>query len=339
MSSAESTTKQSLQGRGRHAEKVSDIPARGWRDVASRVIEQFEEDKVVLLSAGVAFFFFLALIPAMAAGISIYALVASPIDILNQAQQFLSGAPPQISEFVTEQLQRISSQAGQTLGWSAAAAILFAVWSASAGTARLIEAVNIAYDEKDDRGFFHRRGIAFIWTLGLLVLAIGGLMVGSSVLDTLRSGDLAPWVRTGGTILFWVGLGLVMSTGLSITYRYAPYRDEPQWRWVSWGAVVAVVLWVIATLGFQWYLSNFGSYDQIYGSLGAVIIFMLWLLISTVIIILGAEINSELEHQTEVDTTVGPHEPMGDRDAFVADDRGDSHESMLSGVKDQTGDK
>jgi membrane protein len=336
MSSEKSTTRP--QGRGRHAEKVSDIPRKGWRDVASRVIQQFEEDKVVLLSAGVAFFFFLALIPAMAAGISIYALVASPIDIVNQAQQFLSGAPTQISEFLSEQLQRISSQAGQTLGWSAAAAILLAVWSASAGTARLIEAVNIAYDEKDDRGFFHRRGIAFIWTLGILILAIGGLIVGSSVLDALRSADMAPWMRTAGTILFWVGLAIVMSLALSITYRYAPYRDEPDWRWVSWGSVIAVILWVIATLGFQLYVSNFGSYDQVYGSLGAVIIFMLWLLITTVIIILGAEINSELEHQTGVDTTVGPQEPMGDRGAFVADDLGSSHDSMLSSVREPSGD-
>lgn len=338
MTSEESTTQQLPQTRGRHAESVSEIPRRGWRDIAGRVIKQFEDDKVVLLSAGVAFFFFLSLIPALAAGISIYALVTSPIEIINQAQQFLSGAPPQISQFLTGQLQRVSSQAGHTLGWSAAAAILFAVWSASAGTARLIEAVNVAYGEKDDRGFLHRRGIAFIWTLGILILAIGGLLAGSSVLDSLRSADLAPWVRTGGTILFWVGLATVMALGLSITYRYAPYRDEPEWRWVSWGSIVAVVLWVIATLGFQLYVSNFGSYDQIYGSLGAVIIFMLWLLITTVIIVLGAVINSELEHQTGVDTTVGAQEPMGDRDAFVADDLGSSHESMLPGDRELSGD-
>ncbi len=334
-----STPQKHPDGRGRDAEKVSEIPLTGWRDVAGRVIEQFEEDKVVLLSAGVAFFFFLAMIPAMAAGISIYALVASPIDIINQMQQLLSGAPSEISEFFTGQLQRISSQAGGSLGWSAAVAILLAVWSASTGTARLIEAVNAAYDEKDTRGFLHRRGIAFVWTLGILILAIGGLMVGSSVLDTLRSDDVAPWVRTGGTIIFWIGVTIVMYIALSITYRYAPYRDEPKWRWVSWGSAVAVVLWAIATFGFQLYVSNFGSYDQIYGSLGAVIIFMLWLLITTVIIILGAQINSELEHQTEVDTTVGRGEPMGNRNAFVADDLGSSHESISSGVREVSGDE
>lgn len=337
MTSEESTSKRSPRARGRHAESVSEIPRRGLRDVAGRVIKRFEDDKVVLLSAGVAFFFFLALIPAMAAGISIYALVTSPTDIVDQAQQFLAGAPTEISGFLTDQLQRISSQAGQTLGWSAGAAMLFAVWSASAGTARLIEAVNVAYDEKDDRGFLHRRGIAFVWTLGILVFAIGGLLVGSSVLDTLRTADLAPWVRTAGTILFWIGLGIVMALGLSITYRYAPYRDEPEWRWVSWGSIIAVVLWVIATLGFQLYVSNFGSYDQIYGSLGAVIIFMLWLLITTVIIILGAEINAELEHQTAVDTTVGPEATMGERDAFVADTLG-SQQSPTSRAQDRSGD-
>lgn len=334
MTSEEGTSPQLSQQRGRRAEKVSEIPRRGWQDVAVRVIKSFEDDKVVLLSAGVAFFFFLSLIPALAAGISIYALVASPTEIVDQAQRLLSEAPPQISEFLTNQLQRISSEAVRTLGWSAAAAILFALWSASTGTARLIEAVNVAYDERDGRGFLHRRGIAFVWTLGILILATGGLLVGSAVLGTLRSADLAPLVRTGGTILFWIGLAMVMAVGLSITYRYAPYRDKPEWRWVSWGAIVAVVLWVIATLGFQLYLSNFGSYDQIYGSLGAVIIFMLWLMITTVNIILGAEINSKLEHQTGVDTTVGSHEPMGDRNAFVADDLGKSHESMRS--SDQT---
>ncbi len=163
MTSEETTTQQLPQASGRRADQVSDIPSDGWRDVAGRIIKRFQDDKVVLLSAGVAFFFFfLSLIPALAAGISIYALVSSPIEIINQAQQFLSGAPPQISEFLSGQLQRISSQAGQTLGWSAGAAIIFALWSASTGTARLIEAVNIAYDEKDDRGFLHRRGIAFI---------------------------------------------------------------------------------------------------------------------------------------------------------------------------------
>jgi membrane protein len=337
MEPAESTT-QNRDERGRDAEKVSEIPGRGWKDVAGRVVERFQDEKVVLLSAGVAFFFFLSLIPALAAGISIYALVASPIEIINQAEQFLSGAPSQISGFLTEQLQRISSRAGGTLGWSAAAAILFAVWSASAGTARLIEGVNVAYDENDDRGFFHRRGIAFLWTVGILILAIAGVSVGSSVLDTLRSAEIAPWVRTAGTILFWIGLALVMYVALSITYRYAPYREDPEWRWVSWGSAVAVTLWVIATLGFQLYVSNFGSYDQIYGSLGAVIVFMLWLLITTVIIILGAQINSELEHQTGVDTTVGEPEPMGERGAFVADDIGASHESILSGKQESSGD-
>ncbi len=143
-------------------------------------------------------------------------------------------------------------------------------------------------------------------------------------------------MRTGGNILFWIGLAVVMALGLSILYRYAPYRDDPEWRWVNWGSIVAVVLWVIATIGFRIYVSNFGSSDQIYGSLGAVIVFMLWLMITTVIIILGATINAELEHQTGVDTTVGSEEARGDRDAFVADDLGRSRSSLLPGSQESS---
>lgn len=331
MTSDKTESQQSHQSRGRHAESVSDMTRSGWRDVVGRVIKEFEDDKVVLLSAGVAFFFFLALIPALAAGISVYALVARPSQIIQQAQQFLAGSPPQISEFLISQMERMSTEAGQALGWSALAGILFALWSASTGTARLIEAVNVAYDERDDRGFLHRRGVALIWTVGLLALAVGGLVVGNLVFSALRSPDLTPWARVAGTTVFWVGLAVIMALGLAVLYRYAPYRAEPKWRWVSWGSVVAVVLWVGATLAFRLYVSNFGNYNEIYGSLGAVIVFMLWLLITAVIIILGAEINSELEHQTRVDTTTGSEAAMGERDAYVADTLGDTQESFPFG--------
>jgi membrane protein len=203
--------------------------------------------------------------------------------------------------------------------------VLLALWSASSGMGHLIEAINVAYDERDERGWIRNKAIALAFTVGAILLvlfAIGGLAALPAILDRL---GFPGWLQ----LLYWPLLLAGFAVGLAVLYRYAPHRDEPEWRWVSWGSAVAVLLWVLASIGFRIYAANFASYDESYGSLGAVVVLLLWLHITAFVVLLGAQINAELEHQTARDTTVhdpdmGRDRPMGERNATMADTLGES---------------
>lgn len=309
--------------RGRTAERPGDIPAAGWKDVAARVKDESKEDAVPLLAAGVAFFGLLASVPTLIAVVSIYGLVADPTNISSHVQDWLGAAPPEARTLVTQQLRSIVSASGGSLSIGVAVGIVVALWSASSGMKHLIQAINLAYDEQESRGFLKLRLVS----LGLTVGAILFLLVMSSAIA------LIPDVGTGGAARTIIGLliGLVevivlfaaFVAGLAVLYRFAPDRDKPRWQWVSWGAVIAAVLWLVASLLFSLYTANFGKYNKTYGSLGGVIILLLWLMISAGVVILGAEINAELERQTELDSTVGAPKEMGERHAYVADTLGE----------------
>lgn len=197
---------------------------------------------------------------------------------------------------------------------------MLALWSASSGTGHLISAVNAAYDEDDERGFIENRLLALAFTLGAIVFvvfALGGLAALPAILDAV---GLPGWLQ----LVYWPILLTGFMVGLAVLYRYAPDREEPEWRWVSWGAAIAVGLWLVASIGLRIYAANFGNFDESYGTLGAVVVLMLWLLITALAVLVGAEINAELEHQTAHDTTTGPDRPMGRRDAEMADTLGDT---------------
>jgi membrane protein len=321
--------------RGRGADSPTEVPAQGWKDVGARTFRQIREDNVVLMAAGVAFFALLALVPALVAFVSLYGIVADPADVERHVNDMLAAAPADVREMIQAQLDAAVDRSPTAATLSAVIAIALALWSASAGTKHLIGAVNAAYDEPESRGFVKLRGLALLMTLGAIVfvvVAFGAIAVLPAILGEVGLGDAA---RVTLNVLRWPLIALFLMAALAVAYRVAPDRDDPRWRWASPGAVVAVVLWIVGSALFSVYTANFGDYDETYGSLAGIVVTMLWLFLSAFIVILGAEINSELERQTAEDTTKGPREPMGQRQAVAADTVGPTA-GELKASKSQT---
>jgi len=306
-------------GRGRQAESPTEIPAPGWKDILARVRLEVKRDRVPLMSAAVAFHALLALFPALVALVSLYGLFADPSSIDRQVDDWLGTAPREVRELLTSQLQSITENAGAAAGLAVVLGTIVALWSASSGIAHLIEATNIAYDEEETRNFVARRGLALALTVGAVVFMLLSLVLITVLPAVLADTGLGLFGRVLVGILRWVLLILGMMLALSVLYRYAPDRDHPQWSWTSPGALLATVLWVVASAGFALYTANFGKYNETYGSLGAVVVLMLWLYFTVMCVVFGAELNAEMERQTRRDTTQGAPMPLGSRDAEVAD--------------------
>ena len=304
---------------GRDADAPSEVPAGGWKDILKRVMGQISDDNVGLMAGGVAYYAMMSLFPAIAATVMIYGIVADPQQVSDTLGSFLEALPSSASSLVETQLQDVASSSGGALGFGAVITILTSLWSASAGMKGLIGGINTAYDETETRSFVPLRGLA----IGLTVAAIVGLLVSitliavlPNVLETLGLGALQPLVTYGR----WPLLALLVMGGLAYLYKLAPDRDNPEFKWVTPGSIVATILWLLGSAAFSIYVSNFGSYDETYGALGGVIVLMLWLFLTGFIVLLGAELNAEAERQTAVDTTVGSNEPIGHRDADAADE-------------------
>ena len=306
-------------GRGRRARTPATIPARGWKDILWRVYEQFQHDRVMAVAAGVTFYALLALFPAVAALVSIYGLFADPATIQEHLNTLSGVLPGGALEVVGEQVKRIASKGGGALGFGFVFGLAVSLWSANAGMKAVFDALNIVYDEEEKRSFVRLNLQSLAFTLGaiaFLILAVGGIVAIPIVLNFLGLGSGLEWLIFLGR---WPLLLVIVVLGLAVLYRYGPSRDTAQWAWVTPGSLVAAGLWLVASLLFSWYASNFGSYNETYGSLGAVIGFMTWIWLSAIVVLLGAEINAETEHQTAHDTTDGPPQPMGARGATMAD--------------------
>jgi membrane protein len=302
---------------GRQADLPQQIPPRGWKDIAKRTAKEIKQDQVPLLSAGVAFYTLLSLFPAIIAGVSIYGLVADPATVQAQINELTNLLSPETATLVGNQLEQVTSGAGGALGLATVVGILTALWSASSGMKALITGVNLAYDESESRKFVKLRGLALLLTLGaMVVLAVAlFLIVGFPALADSWPTALR-WVAS---VLRWVLLAALLVVGLAVLYRYAPDRDEPKWTWASWGSGIATLLWVLASIGFSVYANSFGNYNKTYGALAGVIILMFWLFLTSFVVLVGAELNTEMELQTAKDTTAGATRPMGERDAHAAD--------------------
>jgi membrane protein len=308
---------------GRHAEKPTHIPAKGWWQVTRRALKESSADHVPMLAAGVAFFAFLAVFPALIAAITLYGLIAEPSQVAQQVQDLAGALPRETQPLIADQLNAVVSSSTGTLSIGLVVSLLAALWSASSGIGNLMQAVNLAYDEEESRGFVKLRGTALLLTIGAVVfvlVALALVAVVPAVLDALRLG-------TVGTVLAqvvrWAFLIAVVIVGLAVVYRVAPDRDAPRFRWVSTGAAVATVLWIAGSIGFSLYMNNFGNYNKTYGALAGVVVLMLWLYLTSYIVLLGAEVNAESERQTRRDTTRGAPEPMGRRGAVAADELAD----------------
>jgi membrane protein len=304
---------------GIHAEKPTQIPWRGWKQILKRAWAENKADNMPIIGGGVAFFGFLAIFPALIAMISLYGLVASPETVARQVEDISAQLPSDASALIEEQLTAIVDNSGSALTLSLVVAILAALWSASGGVGNLMTAVNLAYDEVETRNFVKLKLTSLALTLGSIVFVLVSfalVAVVPAVFDALPLGIV-------GTILAqvvrWVLLLAVFAGSLAILYRVAPDRDAPRFSWVSLGAVVVTVMWAIVSVGFSIYVDRFGSYDKTYGAIAGVIVLMLWLYLTCYLVLLGAEINAEAEHQTAHDTTEGEPRPMGGRDAEMAD--------------------
>jgi membrane protein len=304
---------------GAEAERPTQIPARGWWQVVRRAWAESKRDNVPMMAAGLAYFSFLAIFPAMIAAILVYGLVADPAQVTAQVDSFAQSMPESARALLVDQLKSLASGSNHALGIGLVLALLAALWSASGGVSNLVKAVNIAYDEEESRGFLKLRAVSLLLTVGAIVfmlVAIALVAVTPAVLGALHLGVV-------GTILAqaarWILLVVFVMAALAVVYRVAPDRDAPKMRWASTGAVVATVVWVVASIGFSLYVDNFGKYAKTYGALAGVVVLLLWLYISAYIVLLGAEINAEAELQTAKDTTRGPEKPMGTRDAVKAD--------------------
>ncbi len=266
-----------------------------------------------------AFFALIAIVPAMVALVSIFGLVADPGEVQRQVADNLAAAPREVRQLVVDQLEGVSTASSTGLGIGLVAGVALALWSASSGVKNLLAAINSVYDERESRSFVPLRGLALLLTLGavlFLAAAFLVLTVVPAVLEDSALGDVTRWTIV---ILRWPALALAWIAGLAVLYRVGPDRQEAQWRWVTPGAVLATVLWLAGSALFSLYTSSFASYNETYGALGAVVITMLWLQLTGFAILLGAELNAELEHQTLMDSTTGEPRPLGRRGAVMAD--------------------
>ena len=304
---------------GRDATHPYHIPFKGWWQVAQRVWTESNRDNLSVVAAGCAFFALLAIFPVLSAVISVYGLTADPDTVEQNFGMLRSVLPPQAGDVVMDQIHRIATASGGRLGWSLVISMGIALWSALAGTQ--------VHDGRPEYRLRRTRApqpFPILFECPYLHHHRHGRRLGHASRHPLRAD---PVCRRGLSREFelvvgvgrWPFLALFVLFILSLLYRYGPCRRSAKWHWVSVGSLFAMVAWLIASAAFSLYVSQFANYDRIYGSLGAVVILMFWLYMSFYIVLLGAEINAELELQTAEDTTTGKPRPMGKRGAFVAD--------------------
>jgi membrane protein len=304
---------------GISAEKPTDIPLPGWKQIVTRAWAENKADNMPIIAGGVAFFGFLSIFPALIAAISIYGLVASRQTVAEQIDEISAQLPESASELIAGQLRNIVENSDGALTLSLAVAILLALWTASGGVNNMVQAINIAYDEVETRGFVKLRALSLGLTLAAIVFVLVTITLVAVVPAVLEELPLGVVGAILAQVVRWVLLLGVMAGSLAVLYRVAPDRDAPRLRWVSLGSVVVTVIWALVSLGFSFYVDNFGSYNETYGAITGVIVLMLWLYLTCYLVLLGAEINAEAEHQTARDTTEGHPQPMGERGATVAD--------------------
>lgn len=309
----------SEKGRGRQAGSPYAIPPAGWKDVLWRVWQSITEDRVMFTAAAVNYYLLLALVPTLTAIVSIYGLFADRATILDHVALLEGLVPAEGLTLIRDQLERIAGEGNTTLSWTLLISLAIALWSSSAGVKAMFEAMNIAYDEREKRGFFALNLLALGFTLAIAIaaaLVIGAVIVLPAVLSVLPVGPALEWIIRIASYLL---LALVTIVGLAALYRWGPSREQAKWRWISAGAIFAVVMVLSVSALFSWYVASFGNYTATYGSLGALIGLLTWMWISATIVIVGAELNSEIEHQTARDSTTGEELPLGERGAYMAD--------------------
>ena len=306
-------------GRGRDAITPQHIPWRGWKDILLRTYQEIQDDRLLALAAGVVFYSLVALFPAIAAGVSSYALVADASTIGKHLSLLANVVPGGTLDLLGNEITRIATKSDGRLTLGFVIGFLIALWSANAGMKAIFDALNIIYDEQEKRSFVWLNLASLFFTfcaiLGAL-LAVGAVVVFPLILAAF---GLSSFDKPLIGLLRWPAMVGLLLLGLGVLYRYGPSRREAKWRWISAGSMFAATAWLLVSSLFSWYLANFANYNATYGSLGAVVGLMMWMWFSTIVVLVGAELNAEIEHQTSRDSTVGPEKPLGVRGAVVAD--------------------
>lgn len=310
-------------GRGRRAERPTDIPRRGWWDILLRVNDKISRTNASLIAAGLAFYAFLAIPSALSALVALYGLVFNPAQVGQQISAMQGVMPGEAIKLVSQELTTITSSSNSKLGLALAFSVLIALWSARSGASSLISALNIAYEETEKRSFIRFQLDAFAMTVAITLFAILALALIAFLPAVIGLLPLGSFDKLLAQVVRWPILIVLVMLSLAAIYRFAPSREQAKWRWVSPGAVVATVLWLLGSALFSVYVSNFASYDKTYGSLGAVVVLLMWLYVTSFVIILGAALNAEIEHQTARDSTTGTPLPLGRRGAVMADTVGE----------------
>ncbi len=313
------------RGRGRGATTPEQIPPRGWKDIFWRVLWSISDDRILSTSGGVAFFTLLASFPMIAAIVSLYGLFADRSTIGDHLTLLSGLLPFGVLDLIRDQITLVSKQGNDTLGMAFMVGLLIALGSANSGITALFDALNVVYNEREKRSFVRFYATTFLFTLAgivFVILAITGVVVVPLALSSL---GLANSMERLLALLRWPILFVIVGVNLAFIYRYGPSRRDARWRWVTSGSIFAALLWIAASMLFSWYVATFDSYNKAYGSLGAGVGFMVWLWISAVIVLLGGELNAEMEHQTARDTTKGGARPLGSRGAMMADHVGEAH--------------
>jgi membrane protein len=309
-------------GRGRCADAPAAIPARGWKDILVRVYDNIGSHRIITIAAGVTFYSLLALFPAIAALVAIYGLFADPATISHNLDSLSGLLPAGAMDVVRDQMTRIASRGKSVLGLGFAIGLIVSLWSANAGTKSLFDALNIVHNENEKRGLIKLNLVSLTFTVAAIVFVLFG--IAAIVVLPVALNYIGPGAATDLIIRIgrWPVLFAFVALAIAFVYRHGPSRATPKWRWVTWGSAFAAAAWIAVSVLFSWYAANFGSYNQTYGSLGAVIGFMIWLWLSTTIVLVGGELDAEMEHQTTRDTTTGPPKPFGARGATMANSVG-----------------
>ena len=306
-------------GQGRGAHSPSEIPARGWWSVLKRVPTRVSENRLLTEAAGITFYILLSIFPGLAAMVSLYGLVADPATISDQLAMLGGIVPAGGMDIITTQLRTLVSHGSTGLGFGLFFGLVTSIWTANRAMKALADALNVANEETETRGFILRTAVTLAFTLGVIlfaVLALVGVVAVPVMLNLLGLGGATEFLLTW---LRWPLLLAAVGLLLALIYRYLPSREEASWCWVSWGSGAAAIAWVVMSLLFSWYVANFGNYDETYGTLGAAVAFLTWIWLSATVMLVGGQLNAELELQTAHDTTTGPERPMGARGAAPAD--------------------
>jgi len=312
--------KASPHDRGHEAVSPWRIPIAGWKEIAGRTWRQTWIDNVGLVAAGVAFYGFLALVPLLGLIVMVYGLVAEPQTVVSNMQALTDILPANVALFIGEQLLSAVQTAKETKGVGILVALAFAFYGGSNGAGAIITALNIAYQEKEKRSLTRFYLIALLMTVLAVIFALLALTATTAVafLEELLPQASSATVAVSKAAAY-VALLLVAAAIAAALYRYAPSRENARWEWITPGSLFTAITWLLLTLGFAYYVTSVADYNATYGSLGAVIALLTWMYLSAYVFVIGAELNSEIEHQTAKDSTTGAPRPMGERGAWSAD--------------------